>query len=281
MTSPLSKLIEPDALALVLDNDDLVIIDLCHPALYQQHHVPGAVHLAGQKIMSEQTPAAGKCPAFDDLKILLTSLGITRKKRIVIYDDEGGGWAGRFAWILDLMGVDNWCYLNGGIIPWIKEGFPTESGNNPPKSIDSDIGSDFSNLSRKISADQIITKLGEKNFAIWDARSPAEYTGEMVRANRGGHIPGAINLEWTNLMDQHNHLRIRSNAQDILDRVGLTIDKTIATHCQLHHRSGFTYMVARILGYKNIAGYDGSWAEWGNMEDTPIKLGPEKVYNAN
>jgi rhodanese-related sulfurtransferase len=63
MTSPLSKLIEPDALALVLDNDDLVIIDLCHPALYQQHHVPGAVHLAGQKNNVRADSSSGKMPS--------------------------------------------------------------------------------------------------------------------------------------------------------------------------------------------------------------------------
>jgi thiosulfate/3-mercaptopyruvate sulfurtransferase len=58
-----------------------------------------------------------------------------------------------------------------------------------------------------------------------------------------------------------------------LDGAGLTKDKRIATHCQQHHRSGFTYMVARILGYDKIAGYGGSWAEWGNLDHTPIEYG--------
>jgi thiosulfate/3-mercaptopyruvate sulfurtransferase len=95
----------------------------------------------------------------------------------------------------------------------------------------------------------------------------------MVRAARSGHIPGAINLEWTELIDSDNNLRIRKNAQAILNNLGLSKDKTIATHCQLHHRSAFTYMVARILGYEKIAGYDGSWAEWGNLDNTPIEFG--------
>jgi len=57
--------------------------------------------------------------------------------------------------------------------------------------------------------------------------------------------------------------------------LGLSKDKQIATHCQSHHRSSFTYMVAKILGYKHIRGYDGSWSEWGNLEHTPIELGPK------
>ena len=94
-----------------------------------------------------------------------------------------------------------------------------------------------------------------------------------LKAFEHGHIPGAINIEWTSLMDQQRNLRIRSDAEQILGRAGLSRDKQVTTHCQSHHRSGFTYMVARILGYDNISAYDGSWAEWGNLDDMPVERG--------
>ena len=273
MATPLPRLLEPKELETELGREDLVIVDLCKPDLYARSHVPGALHLKGTQLMSNTPPALGIHPSFAEIESLLSYIGINPSKHVVIYDDEGGGWAGRLAWILDLVGLHQWSYLNGGIVSWIKEGHITQKETNLPNRSDPQIGSDFANLSATIGADQIINQLGCPHFAIWDARRLEEYTGEITRANRGGHIPGAINLEWIELIDQKNNLRIKQNAQNILDDFGLTKDKIIATHCQLHQRSSFTYMVARILGYEKITGYGGSWAEWGNLDHTPIEYG--------
>ena len=270
----MNRLIEPKQLQARLEDPDLIIVDLCNAALYQQQHVPGAVHLPGQHLLAGAPPVPGACPSIERLSEVLSYLGIEHCKQVVVYDDEGGGWAGRMAWTLDLMGFDNWSYLNGGAVAWIKEGFPTESNPNQPLSTQPDPTS-IINAKTKISAAEIMAAIGSADFAVWDARSPGEFSGSTVRSARGGHIPGAINLEWTELMDRQNNLRIRNDAQQILNDLGLGKDKHIATHCQSHHRSSFTYMVARILGYENIRGYDGSWAEWGNSDHLPVQLGPQ------
>jgi thiosulfate/3-mercaptopyruvate sulfurtransferase len=221
--------------------------------------------------MAGTAPYPGKLPAMEQLENIIRYLGIDTHSHVVIYDDEGGGWAGRFAWTLDLLGFQNWSYLNGGIVAWIKEGFVTESQTNQP--VASDSVASITNPEVLISADEIISQLGQADFAVWDARSPGEYSGNMVRSARGGHIPGAINIEWTELMDPQRNLRIRDDAAVILTAAGLGSDKSVTTHCQSHHRSGFTYMVARILGYPNISAYDGSWAEWGSLDHTPVERG--------
>ena len=271
MTNTIPRLLEPSALEALLDAENLLIIDLCNPALYQQKHVPGAVHLSGSLLMAGTTPTPGKLPSLQQLSKIISYLGITDQTHVVVYDDEGGGWAGRMAWTLDLLGYSNWSYLNGGIVSWVKEGFPTQSEANQPASLSIEVS--IANPDMRSDVDAIIGKLDDADFAIWDARSPGEYRGDMVRSARGGHIPGAINIEWTDLMDRQRNLRIREDAQSILDAAGLTQNKAIITHCQSHHRSAFTYMAARILGYKNISAYDGSWAEWGNLDSTPVELG--------
>ena len=270
----MNHLIEPQHLKEQLDSPDLIIVDLCNPSLYQQQHVPGAVHLSGQHLIAGVAPVPGACPEISKLAAVMAYLGIDDSQKVVIYDDEGGGWAGRIAWSMDLLGLNNWQYLNGGIVSWIKEGFPVESIVNQPNSIEVNAVIEPCPNTR-ITASEIIEGLDNSDFAVWDARSPGEYSGDTIRSARGGHIPRAINLEWTELMDRDNNLRIRKDAQQILDNLGLSKDKQIATHCQSHHRSSFTYMVARILGYSRIRGYDGSWSEWGNLEHTPIELGPK------
>lgn len=270
----MTHLIEPKALETLIGKEDIVIIDLSNPTLYQKRHIPGAIHLNRLDLIANIPPAIGKHPKFAEIKHVIERLGIQKEKRTVIYDDEGGGWAGRLAWILDLVGLSSWSYLNGGIVAWINEGYPTENTINQPTPSRVDIGDDFSNPHLVISTDKIMDNLGCDTFAIWDARSPAEFSGERSGSNRRGHIPGAINFEWTELIDQNKNLRIRNNAEQLLNNAGLSRDKTIVTHCQTHHRSSFTYMVARILGYEKIIGYDGSWSEWGNLDYTPVEFGP-------
>ena len=275
MAADIPRLLEPAQLESLLsstsDNHNVIIVDLCSDALYRQKHVPGAVHLQPGALMAGTAPYPGKLPAMAQLQNIIRYLGIDTHSHLVIYDDEGGGWAGRFAWTLDLLGFQNWSYLNGGIVAWIKEGFVTEAEANQPVASESSVS--IINPAVLISADEIIGQLGQPDFAVWDARSPGEYSGNMVRSARGGHIPGAINIEWTELMDSQRNLRIREDAEAILSNAGLGKDKSVATHCQSHHRSGFTYMVARILGYKKISAYDGSWAEWGSLDHTPVERG--------
>lgn len=270
MPDTLARLLEPTELEKHLNDDHLLIIDLCKEQLYQRAHIPGAIHISPSQLMRGEAPAPGKLPDAERLSTLFSRLGLTAQTHVVAYDDEGGGWAGRLLWTLDVIGHARWSYLNGGLVAWQNEGHPLTSAIPPaPIRTAVTVNPDRSQL---VEAEDIISHLGAKNFVIWDARTREEYDGIRVLSQRGGHIPGAIHCEWTSLMDRTRNMRVRADARTYLQQLGLTSDKTIITHCQSHHRSAYTYLVGKLLDYENIRGYHGSWSEWGNLPNTPIEI---------
>ena len=255
-----------------LQDDNLLILDTCKTEHYLAGHIPGAVHIAPSELQSGEKPGIGRIPSMDALNILFSRVGLSPDKHVIAYDDEGGGWAGRLIWTLDAIGHTNYSFLDGGLTDWTAKGLilATET-----QSISSNYYVSQLNTTVMAETDDIIDQLGQSDFAVWDARSKGEYIGEKAFAPKAGHIPGAVHLEWTDLMDKENNLRLLPVAtiQTMLNERGLTPDKNIVTHCQSHHRSGLTYLVAKILGYPSIKGYHGSWSEWGNLAHTPFDTG--------
>ncbi|MFD2231493.1 rhodanese-like domain-containing protein [Alkalimarinus sediminis] len=263
-------LLEPEQLQALIGQPSLLIIDICNPTRYQEGHIEGAIHISPAETQLGTPPAPGKIPTEASLDQLFKKIGLTEDKHVVVYDDEGGGWAGRFIWLLDSIGHVKYSYLNGGYLAWEDEKRPltTEVPPATPSTYNTRI-----NHNHTASIDEVLARLDDPETAIWDARSPQEFSGEKVLAAKKGHIPGAANFEWTQAMDPKRALRVKDQhlLLDTLAALGLTTDKKVITHCQTHHRSGFTYLVAKILGFKEIKAYDGSWSEWGNHPETPVE----------
>ncbi|WP_049723538.1 sulfurtransferase [Gilvimarinus polysaccharolyticus] len=267
--SSLPLIVEPaELLPLLGESNTPLIVDLSSEANYRRGHIPGAVHVPPQMLLCNRPPAPGRIAPVEQLNRLFTYLGLTPDTHVIVYDDEGGGWAGRFIWTLDMIGHSRYSYLNGGLHAWLSAELPVTSEVEDPQSkpIEVEISP-----KRLVEIPDILAGLESDSIQILDARSPAEYSGEKVLTQKAGHIPGAINVEWTELMDRHNSLRIRADASDYLASRGITGAKRIVTHCQSHHRSGFTYLVGKSLGF-DIDAYHGSWSEWGNHPDTPVEV---------
>lgn len=266
----LSLIIEPAELYSKIQQGlakNICIVDLSSEAQYRAGHIDGAIFLPFQILLSGKPPAAGKIASKENLERAFSYLGLEDDTHFIVYDDEGGGWAGRFIWTLDAIGHKNYSYLNGGLVAWQKEGFPLETGINtrPENSVSIDI-----NRKPIAEIDDILLGLEQNSLQIWDARSAMEYRGQQITAAKAGHIPGAIHCEWTALMDRSSGLRIREDAKEYLADLGLNGELPVITHCHSHHRSGFTYLVGKSLGF-DIRAYHGSWSEWGNHPSTPVE----------
>jgi thiosulfate/3-mercaptopyruvate sulfurtransferase len=265
------RLLEPaDLDALRAGDGDVLLVDVGAAERHEAGHIPGAVLVTPAELIDGRPPAPGKLPPVDRLEALFARLGLTPETLVVCSDDEGGGWAGRLAWTLSLIGHDRWAVLDGGLHAWHGDGRPLETAMNPrtptvvPVTVDRRILAD---------ADDVLEASRTGSAVIWDARSPEEYRGERVAAARAGHVPGALNLDWLELMDRERHLRLREDAGALIAARGIDLSRPVITHCQTHHRSGLTWLAATLLGAPDVRAYDGSWAEWGNREDTPVATG--------
>ena len=144
MSPSLPLVVEPDDLVSQLGDDDLLIVDLCREENWQAHHIPGAVHVSPAEIVSGIQPATGKLPDAARLQAVMRRIGLTPGKHVVAYDDEGGGWAGRFIWTLDVIGHEASSLLNGGLIAWANAELPlTDSVPTPsPSAVNLTINTD-------------------------------------------------------------------------------------------------------------------------------------------
>ena len=275
MPAPKPSLISADALAALRPR--ALIVQVTSRQAYDAAHPPGAVLVAPRELVSGIPPATGALPGAQHLTNLFRRIGLTAEREVVVLDDEGGGWAGRLAWTLDVIGHPHWRYLDGGLRAWQAAGLPLETAPTPttPSDLAIEIG-----RGPVADAEELLARLADPDLLVWDCRSPEEHAGRKVAARRGGHIPGAINLDWLELVDRRRNLRLVENLAERLAANGIVPQRDVVAHCQTHHRSGLAYMAARLCGFPRIRAYPGSWAEWGNRDDTPVAAGPGRATRA-
>lgn len=266
MTTPAT--ISPTALYERMRTENLLVLQVTAPQVYARAHLPGAVPIAPADLIRGEPPAVGKLPPRDALRALFRRVGLTPERTVVTCDDEGGGWAGRLAWTLDVIGHTDWCYLDGGMHAWAAAGLPFSDAPVEPVASDLDFDLDRRPVAE---LEEVVAALEVTDTLIWDCRSAEEYAGLKRTAARNGHIPGAVHLDWLELMDRERGLALVGDLEARLAARGITRDRDVITHCQTHHRSGLTYMAARLLGFPRIRAYHGSWSEWGNRADTPVE----------
>ena len=268
-------LIDAEQLVPHLGNDKLRIVDLSRASVYDQLHIPHALHLKPKFLVRQDEQATGLLPDVDGLQELIHYLNISPEHHVVVYDDEGGAWAGRLIWNLHCLGFENTSLLNGGIHAWLAAGLPTTSDVEEFEPVSALVQVDQAKIQQyRIEYTELLEKVQSSQVQLWDCRTEDEYTGLRLAARRGGHIPNALHFEWSTALNRENHLRLHplERTQQRLEQLGFNLNEPVVVYCQSHHRSGLAYILGRLLGW-NIQAYDGAWSEWGNRLDSPIITG--------
>nr|VFJ56471.1 MAG: thiosulfate/3-mercaptopyruvate sulfurtransferase [Candidatus Kentron sp. FW] len=266
-------LIEPETLEMYRDAEDLLIVDVSRAKSYAIAHIPQAVYLEYADLNLKNPPVAGLLPDVRHLGRLFSSIGLSPATHVIAYDDEGGGKAGRLIWTLHLIGHERCSILNGGIHAWANERHTLE--RQPISPSPSDYTARIERPEGVVDAEYVLKNLNNPDVILLDARTPAEFSGQKKFSARGGHIPGALNLDWMLTLDRARNFRWKpkDELRAMVEELGVSPDREVIVYCQTHHRSSQLYTVLKYLGYPRVRGYAGSWSEWGNLMGVPIEEG--------
>ncbi|AZN67801.1 sulfurtransferase [Acinetobacter haemolyticus] len=271
----LGLLIEPEQLVPYLGHELIRVVDLSRASVYEQLHIPHAIHLQPKYLVAQNEQANGVLPDNDGLSALIEKLNISPQHHIVVYDDEGGAWAGRLIWNLHCLGFTRTSLINGGIHAWLGAGLPTSAEVERFSPVQELVQVDLNAVQQyRVEYQELLAQVEQGDIQLWDCRSNEEYTGLRLAARRGGHIPNALHFEWSTALNRENHLKLHplERTQQRLEQLGFNLQQPVVVYCQSHHRSGLAYILARLLDWQ-VRAYDGAWSEWGNRLDSPITTG--------
>ncbi len=243
---------------------------------YEQGHIPGAVGFNWQKELQDQTIRAPLSQAH--LEELMSRAGVSNDTTIVLYGDNNNWFAAWALWILKYYRHQDVRLLDGGRVKWVadKRELTTEVPSYPRTTYHAQ----SPNATIRALRDQVLAQLGRSDITLVDVRSPAEYSGELLApahlpqegAQRGGHIPGAANIPWSQAVREDGTFKSADELRSLYEGKGVTAHKEVIAYCRIGERSSHTWFVLHyLLGYPEVRNYDGSWTEWGSLIGVPIE----------
>ena len=243
---------------------------------YQLGHIPGAVLFDWRKDLNH--PLQRDILSKEQLETLFSRSGITDETKIVLYGDFNNWFAAYAFWDLKYYGVRNVVLMNGGRKKWIDEDRPLSK--DIPQYGHTKFYAQAPDDNLRVYLRQALDLYNKPNVRLVDVRSPKEFTGEVLappeypteHAQRGGHIPSAVNIPWSQAVKEDGTFKPYEDIRKLYENQGVTADKDVVAYCRIGERSSFTWFVLKyLLGYPKVRNYDGSWTEWGNLVRNPIE----------
>lgn len=265
-------LVSADELSSMLTNEDVFLIDArSEPG---ESYIPGAIHFAAIPELGDTTnPIPNYLIGPEAFQEKIRNIGLSQEDNVVIMDGGNSLEAARLFYALEYYGFSNASILNGGMAAWQENEYPS---SREPETV-SETG-DFTvevQPARFCDYETIVAASTDTNKVVFDVRSEGEYTGEVQRAEKSGHIPNAVNLEWSAVLESGGvpYFKSASEIQELYTAAGLTPEKEIIPHCQTNNRGAHAYFTLRLMGYDSVRPYEASWAEYGNREESEVEQG--------
>jgi thiosulfate/3-mercaptopyruvate sulfurtransferase len=250
---------------------------------FQKGHLPGAVSI-GDAATVLREPNSEDFISVAEIEKYLGSAGISPDQEIIVYGNRGG-WQAYFGlYTLQYFGAKKVTVFHDGIEGWTEAGRALVSGpavNTPVAlKLESDLASKVA-----VKTKEMIAKLNQPGVQILDVRTEKEFSGEDIRAIRGGHIPGAINIPYEKNWTDPDTL-VKLARRQVSSSAGMSLkpveglkalyakldpEKETIVYCQSGARASETAGILQHLGFKNVKVYDSSWLGYGNTLDAPAE----------
>lgn len=274
-------------LAKSLGDGDLVILDAsAHlpdagrdaAAEFAASHIKGARFLDLPGLKDETSPVPAALPRADQFEQRMRDLGITAADRIVLYDDSKLRSSARAYFMCRMFGLENVAILDGGFAKWQAEGHPVESGT--AGCVPSNFTVPQDDRSRVRDKAEIIADITSRTEQIIDARDALRFSGETrdtVHNLAGGHIPGAFNLPFPQVLNEDGTFKRSDDLRSAFEGAGIDLTAPVTGSCGSGMTASVLLFALELLGKHDTALYDGSWSEWGADPDTPKEIGAGRI----
>jgi thiosulfate/3-mercaptopyruvate sulfurtransferase len=272
-------LVDADWVAEHGQDDHIVLVEVDEDTTaYDGGHIAGAIKLDWKKDL--QDPVRRDFVNQEQFEKLLSERGIGNDDAVVLYGGNNNWFAAYAYWYFKLYGHDKVLLLDGGRKKWELEARPlsTETVTRPA----TEYHAKEPNLDIRAFRDEVVSAIGSKSLV--DVRSPDEFAGRLLapahlpqeQAQRGGHIPTAVNVPWSKAANDDGTFKSDDDLKELYGNAGLDWDNEVIAYCRIGERSAHTWFVLHeLLEQPDVKNYDGSWTEYGSLVGVPVAVGDE------